>query len=278
MHVLNIPVAPGLADRWRDWLAPARQPFFLTAAQADALTLDTDPRADLKLSPEERDTFTVWNVDPAADLVAWPTLGQWDALTPGLRQMLLRIQRRHGRGNIPLGRHHADQLPGLPPSRFLWRRDQLTDAVLARIIADHGQPCQRERVPEAVWEGSAGLLPHARSLAGTFPSGSAGNCFGAVMGAAGVPGAADEWMQREPFEVFLDDSTVPGGADDRPGTLLVWRSADGLVQHAAITLGRSWALHKPSQSWMTPRVVLPVRALKMASRTPGWRLERRALT
>jgi len=81
-------------------------------------------------------------------------------------------------------------------------------------------------------------------------------------------------MQREPFEAFLAAHTRPGGRDDQPGTLLVWRDVAGAVQHAAVTLGGGWALHKPSQSWMTPRVVLPVHTLKRFSRTRGWRLHR----
>jgi hypothetical protein len=44
------------------------------------------------------------------------------------------------------------------------------------------------------------ILPRARELAGTFPGGSGPNCFGTVMAAAGVEGAADEWMQRQPFD------------------------------------------------------------------------------
>ncbi|MBB5978196.1 hypothetical protein HDA44_001537 [Kribbella solani] len=33
-------------------------------------------------------------------------------------------------------------------------------------------------------------------------------------------------------------------------------------------------LHKPSQSWMTPRKVRTVAEVKRATRTAGWRLER----
>lgn len=94
------------------------------------------------------------------------------------------------------------------------------------------------------------------------------------MGAAGVLGAEREWMQREPFEAFLAGHTRRGGRDDHPGTVLVWRDHSGRVQHAAVTLGGGWALHKPSQSWMTARVVLPVRGLIRYSRTRGWRLHR----
>jgi hypothetical protein len=74
-------------------------------------------------------------------------------------------------------------------------------------------------VAEATWDALAGVLPTARELAGAFPPRSGPNCFGTVMGAAGVTGAAATWMQREPFE--------------------------------------QWALHKPSQGWMSPTKYFP---------------------
>ncbi|MFB9992957.1 hypothetical protein ACFFLM_13360 [Deinococcus oregonensis] len=127
------------------------------------------------------------------------------------------------------------------------------------------------------WQAAEKLLPRARTLAGTFAHGSGPNCFGTVMAAAGVLGAELEWMQREPFEEFLANHTHAGGKDDHPGTLLVWRSKGRQLEHAAVTLGGGWALHKPSQTWMTPRAVLPAPALIRAYRTPGHRLERRTL-
>ena len=59
--------------------------------------------------------------------------------------------------------------------------------------------------------------------------------------------------------------------------MLLWRSGDGLAQHAAVTLGGGWALHKAAQTWWTPRVVRSTPALIRASRSAGWRLWRRHL-
>ncbi|MDR6220544.1 hypothetical protein [Deinococcus soli (ex Cha et al. 2016)] len=275
LNVLNIPVDAAMLAAWRGWLAPARPPFYLTAAEADALGLDTVPRDGLTLTPEARDTITEWNIPPLADRVAWLTLADVDALPPGSRRALLRAQVRHGRGNVPLGRAFPEL--GLPPGRFLWRPGQLTAGVLARLVAASGVPCQRAEVPPEVWRAAQEVLPGARALVGSFPQGSAGNCFGTVMGAAGTRGAAAEWMQREPFEAFLHEHTRPGGRDDQAGTVLLWRSASGLAQHAAVTLGSGWALHKAAQTWWTPRVVLPVPTLIRASRSVGWRLSRRQL-
>jgi cell wall-associated NlpC family hydrolase len=97
------------------------------------------------------------------------------------------------------------------------------------------------------------------------------------MGAAGVSGAAGTWMQREPFEEWLAAMTRPGGRDQQAGTVLVWRDAAGAVQHAAVTLGGDWALHKPSQGWMSPTKVLAVRDAILSARAAGHHLQRRTL-
>ncbi len=107
--------------------------------------------------------------------------------------------------------------------------------------------------------------------------GSGPDCFGTVMAACGVDGAEEVWMQREPFEQWLAEHTTAGGRDDAPGTVFVWRDAGQAVQHAAITLGDGWMLHKPSQSWMSPRKVRTVGEVKRTTRTAGWRLQRRSV-
>lgn len=273
-HVLNVPVSSDLLNSWAEWLAPPRPPFFLTSREAGRLGLETRPRGELALSPEERDTFALWNVSPEADRVARLGEAEWKSLSASSCHALLRAQVRHGRGAVPRVRDFSDLLPGLTETRFVWWPSLVTPAVLARVVAQDGLDGQRAAVPGAVWEAAHALLPGARALAGTFPHASGPNCFGTVMGAAGVEGAEREWMQREPFEVFLASRTRPGGQDGAPGTLLVWRDVAGAAQHAAVILGGGWALHKPSQSWMTPRVVLPVERLKRFSRTRGWRLHR----
>ena len=273
MRVLDISVSPTVLDSWRNHLAPPRQPFFLTRTDTEWLNLSATPRRLLQLTPEERDTCTTWAVAQEADRVTWLTPVDWDALPPAARRELLRLQVRYGRGNVPLGRHYADLLPGLAPGRFLWRREQLTPDVLSRLVSREGAACRREQVPPAVWDEARSLLPRVRELAGTFPQGSAGNCFGAVMGAAGETGAEHEWTQREPFEQFLRERATPGGRDEDAGTVLVWRSERG-AEHAAVTLGGGWAFQKAAQTWWTPRVVLPLTEVKRTNRVRGWRLER----
>lgn len=277
MQVLNIPVSPELLVSWRSFLAPSQHHFYLTAAEAQGLGLPTQPRSTVTLTAEQRDTYATWGINHEADRVATLSAADFAALPTSFQRKILALQVKHGRGNVPLGRHYLDLLPGLPRGRFLWSPHQLTDAVLARIVAQEQTPCQRQQVPQGVWDAARRVLPRVRELAGTWPKGSAGNCFGAVMGAAGLAGAENEWVQREPFEAFVRERTAPGGQDDAAGTVLLWRGTDGLAQHVAVTLGGGWAFEKSSQTWMTPRSVLPVRALIQANRAPGQRLSRYTL-
>lgn len=157
-----------------------------------------------------------------------------------------------------------------------------------RFLADTGIRCCRTSSPTvvglvdtatspaSVWRSAEAALPEVARLAGTFPDASGPNCFGSVMAAAGVAGAEAEWMMRQPFEEWLARSTAAGGRDENPGTVLVWRSAEG-AEHAAVTLGGGWAFHKPSQGWMSPRVVLTAADVVRSSRAQGLRLSRRRL-
>lgn len=277
MRVLNIPVPDELQALWRGWLAPPRQPFFLTVTEAKGFDLSTVPWKEAELTPEVRDTNAVWGVAAQADRVAWLEMEVWHSIGPKRQRELLALQIEHKRGNIPRRRDFTDLLPGLPDARFLWTHELLTDAVLKRVISAESLPCQKTKVPQSVWESTSVALPRVRELAGTFALHSGANCFGAVMGAVGVNGAEHEWMQREPFEKFLDERTRSGGDDTQPGTVLLWRSADGLAQHAAVTLGGGWTYQKASQVWTSPRVVLAVGDLKLIARQRGHRLSRRRL-
>jgi hypothetical protein len=91
------------------------------------------------------------------------------------------------------------------------------------------------------------------------------------MAAAGVQGADDA-----PFDVWLAAQCTAGGSDDLPGSVLVWRDADGGNTHAAVTLGGGWALHKPGQEWLSPRQVLTVSDLIRLA-PPGVALHRYSL-
>jgi len=290
VDVLGIGVEPPLLRRWASWLAPSRQPLFLTAVEAARLAVTPNGRRE-GLSPELRDTFEVWNL--ADDLVVvWLDEGAFYARPRQVRAGLARAQVRHRRGAVPAIRDWADLLDpeGLSAQadgeHFVWWPSLVAsqrDAILERVVSDGQLPCRRRLVPEEVWGAASSILPGARELSGTFPRGSRGssyargsatNCFATVMVAAGVHGADDE--PSESFEAWLGANGAVGGNDDRPGTVLVWRDADHKDTHAAVTLGGGWALHKPGQEWFSPHQVVTVRELIRLA-PPGVRLHRYSL-
>ncbi|NUR98720.1 MAG: hypothetical protein HOV67_26130 [Kribbellaceae bacterium] len=273
MNVLGIDVSPELLDRWVDWLAPDEQPFFVTPMQARTWKLSDDEREP---SREDRDTYWIYAVDRKAARTVWLTEDAFLELPRSTRAGLVRQQVTCGRGAVPttrrwsqmLGQHIRQQADG---HRFVWWKSLLSEpnAVLPVIVSDGLGMSRHTEV--RTWPAA---LPRVRELAGTFADGSGPNCFGTVMAACGVEGAESVWMMREPFDEWLAGHTEPGGTDEVAGTVFVWRDAALDVQHAALTIGDGWMLHKPSQSWMSPRKVRTVAEVKRATRTAGWRLER----
>lgn len=274
--VLGIPVSPEVVQAWCGWLAPEAQPFLVSEWPHHVGERRTS------ISPELRDTFALYNEQEALPKAVWLSEEEFSGLAPQARRRLVREQVERGREAVPTvstwgalaGPAAAAQAGG---RRFVWWQSLLRPtplAVLGPYIVEGRLPSRHAEVPARFWRTAERLLPLARELGGTFPSGSGPNCFGAVMAASGVLGAEEVWMQREPFEQWLADHAVPGGRDDDVGTVLVWRSPDGAVQHAAVTLGGGFALHKPSQGWMSPTKVLFVSEVKVSAREVGRRLMR----
>lgn len=249
VDVLGIPVGRRLIATWREWLMPVEQPYVVPRPVADRLGL-SDERD--RLTSELRDAFMLYGLKDDRAL-CWLT-------RPESRRLPQEVRRSQ-------------------TTAHRWPRQEENDVARVVRFVEHGRrPSRHLDVEESTWRRASEYLPGARALAGTFPARSGPNCFGAVMGAAGIVGVADSWLQREPFEDWLTAATREGGLDHEPGTVLVWRGDDGSVQHAAVTLGDGWALHKPSQGWMSPTKVLGVADAKFSSRSAGLHLQRRRIT
>lgn len=280
MRILGIEVPAALAVDWRLWLAPSIQPFFLSTTLSEVPSL-----AKRDLTPELRDTFRVYDVQQGLRTV-WLDEESFAGLPKNTRARLVRAQVIFGRGAVPTVRAWGDLIdPQLLRAqadghRFVWWPSLLisdSGALIERVISHDRTPSRHNKVCETTWMRCADVVPGARSLAGTFPPGSGPNCFGTVMGACGEFGAEDVWMRQPPFEEWLKRCTRTGGEDELPGTILVWRDADGVARHAAVTIGDGWGLEKPSQEWSSPRAVLTVREIIKSNRTRGLRLQRRKL-
>ncbi|MGW7684782.1 hypothetical protein ACWGID_28840 [Kribbella sp. NPDC054772] len=274
LTVLGIDVSPDLLENWVHWLAPDEQPFFVTKKQAAAWKLPTDDEREP--TREDRDTYWIYAIDGSAARTVWLNETDFMGLPKATRAGLVRAQVNHGRGSVPtvrrwsgvVGPEVRQQADG---HRFVWWKSLLRqpELILPQIVSVDMGPSRHAEVVE--WPAG---FPRVRELAGTFADGSGPNCFGTVMAGCGVEGAESVWMVREPFEAWLAEHTERGGRDDVPGTVFVWRNLEGLVEHAALTIGAGWMFHKPSQSWMSPRKVRTVAEVKRATRTAGWRLER----
>src|SRR5215813_10632195 len=164
MRILNVDVPVDLRDRWVAWLAPARQPFYLTSAQVAAWGLAAGERP---ADPQLRDTYALYDVKPGLDVV-WLHETAFHALPRPVRGGIVRAQVDHGRRAVPTVRGYADLLDARAQAdghRFVWWPSMVTNAVLERFVVDDGGPASGHgEVPEAVW---AATLPGARALAGT---------------------------------------------------------------------------------------------------------------
>jgi len=284
MEVLGIRVAPELSERWREWLAPTTQPFFVERRGSWPHSA-----AGAEFSGELRDTFAVWRVAHSLEVI-WLDEDAFLAMPRARRATLIRLQVRCGRGAVPTVRGwqdlvHVETLRTQADGhRFLWWPSLLAtgaETILSRVVvkspdgrAPDGLRSLHDAIESRVWRKCAALLPKAREIAGTFAASSGSNCFGNVMAATGVGGAADVCMLEETFLEWLGTKCRPGGDDHDAGTVLVWRETSGRPVHAAVTIGDGWALEKPSGEWWTPRIVARVDDVIRTKRAPGQRLER----
>lgn len=285
MILLGIAVNANLLDRWRVWLAPEVQPFFVDSLRA--WPKGTFPRRSL--SPELRDTYRAWRVDRSLKTL-WLDEAMFLGMSQSQRSTLVRAQVVHRRGAVPSVRRWWDLLDEAvlrsqaDGHRFVWWPSLLaTNAhpILSRAVvaAPDGRevdslPSRHREVAGSTWAACVAVLPEARRVAGTFPPSSGPNCFATVMAAAGVNRGAEQTKLQAPFLTWLGSSCRPGGRDEDAGTVLVWRDGTGAPVHAAVTLGGGWALEKASQEWWTPSAVRRVGDVIRTTRMRGRRLER----
>jgi hypothetical protein len=272
-RILGIEVADEMLARWAGWFAPDPQPFLVEGGER------------VPVSDELRDTFELYGLAGRHVSVRWIREAGYFAMTRMERSELLRDQVRLGRALVPTvasmgadaGRSVREQADG---RRFVWWPSLLTPRnrrrELGRFVTGNRPPSRHSEIPTSVWRAAETQLPAARRVAGAFPLRSGPNCFGTVMAAAGVPGADAAWMQREPFEAWLADAAraMSSRNSAAAGVVMVWRDASEQADHAAVTLGSGWALHKPSQGWMSPSTVLRTDALVGSVRVKGLRLQR----
>ncbi|MGP9746461.1 hypothetical protein [Brachybacterium sp. AOP29-B2-41] len=258
-EVLGIEVGDDLLSRWWSWWAPALQPFRMDGLPGP-LAAQIPLRSE-EATAEVRDTYFLYD-----GTWTWLTQDEVEALPSAARRALLSRRRTCMRPK--------------PSPPWPSRQSRDGEGALLHWVEAGVAPSEHAQVSAATWWRARPVLPGADALAGTFPqAGSGANCFATVVAAAEGIAVADEWMQIAPFEDWLVRRTIPWSGtahDDDPGTVLVW-TEHGTLVHAAISLGDGWVLHKPSQSWSSPRLVWSVRRLVHTWTFPGTRLSRHLL-
>ncbi|SDT37748.1 hypothetical protein SAMN04489812_5486 [Microlunatus soli] len=256
VRVLEIEVGEDLVDRWRDWFAPAVQPFrtdILQPQVAAAL-----PIRRVEPTPEWTDTFFMYH-----GAWTWLTEEEFGALRPSVRRSLRAARRRTVR----------PKLMPVWPSELARAGDEL---MFNWVASGAVRPSRHESVASTVWTHAHPVLPQAERLAGTFAvSGSGANCFGTVLAATGLD-VSDVLVGPVRFQAWLDEHTEPisGTAfDDQPGVVFAW-TEHGDLAHATVTVGDGWMLAKPSQAWSSPRLVNTVREVVTSWRYPDTSLSR----
>jgi hypothetical protein len=271
--ILGIEVSDATLARWVEWFAPDPQPFLVEGGE------------HVPVSEELRDTFGLYDLTRRRVSVRWIREVEYFAMTRSERSALLRDQVRLGRALVPtvasigpdLRRSAREQADG---RRFVWWPSLLSPRnrreILGRFVTGNRARSRHAEVPTSVWRAVETQLPAACRVGGVFPLRSGPNCFGTVMSAAGHPGSDDDWVQREPFEQWLANAArgTSRRNADAAGVVMVWRDVCGQAEHAAVTLGSGWALHKPSQGWMSPSMVLRTAELVRSVRMNGLRMQR----
>lgn len=275
MTFAGCPVPEATLAAWKQHWAPPAQPFFVSDALVQRLpswprfTREEFRRSCVPLSLH--DTFTTYNV-AETPWVIWLTYEAFCKLGHGERLELLTEQRGFGRAGVVHLDGVADQidiarLTSLTTdSLFVWwpRLWNLLHAseqsrVLRTFVETDRLFCRRGEISSEHWQCIANGLPGARELAGSFLPESGGNCLATVMAAFGAPAIAECWVHPEPFERWLKQFSLSDSAHilESPalGQILVWRDDNARVQHAAVSLGESFVLHKEAQGWYAPRQV-----------------------
>jgi len=289
MRVLGCAVSDALWAHWLQLFAPPVQPFFVS----DALALQVPllPRwtrwefRDLRLPLTFSDTFRSYAVSDEAVWVLLLDEATFAALPRELQARLLQEQLDFGRSQVAscdvwklslpqataaFKQASMDRLFVWWPSLWASLVPDVQERVLLHTLLEDRLPDRSREVSAATWEKIRGVLPGAERLSGTFAWESGANCFSTVLGAFGVPVAADLWLHPGPFERWLTQIALPVEDLDVLGTVMVWRDEAGAIKHAAVSLGDGWALQKDAQNWLAPRQVLALKDLLARWQTPGW--------
>ena len=284
-EVLNIPVSAPLMRVWNNLFVPTLQPFYISEQTlteswaAPLLGLPIWKRDELHayhLPLSVWDTLNLYELAPEATWLLLLDEAGFEALPTETQIRLLTVQLSLRRGGV----EYSD---AMGQARVWWPQTwkALTPDArwkrLKRFLEDDRLPCRRHDLTLMHRRALRRRFPALIPLLGTFAPDSGPNCLGSVMTACGVPGVQQLWMHGPPFLRWLERVSVPSDDLAAPETVLVWRDADGVLQHAALSLGHGWLFHKEAQAWFAPRQVVRQQGALDRWRHEGWTVSGYAL-
>ncbi|HEY1012039.1 MAG TPA: hypothetical protein VGE07_04985 [Herpetosiphonaceae bacterium] len=294
--VLGCQVSTAIWQQWRRQLVAPAAPFFLAAEAAGELPsrilrFTRDEFHAMGFPPALRDSYTLWAIAPAATTVALLAPAEFRALAPATQTLLLASQWQLGRGQIYDAAALRDAIGAaawrdLPPEAHILTPDgpkvaldhaiwhALTPAVQWRWlrwwISCDRPACLAPTLPAP----QRAALSHAHppifdTLVSSFAATSGANCFATTLAAATPDHAAaqtiaDLWLWPGPFlrgladRGYQADPTIDDPAAAPPGAAVVWVDATETPQHSCYVAGAGLVLNKDSQTWYTPRQLVPL--------------------
>ena len=273
-RALGLPLSDATLEAWARHFCFELEPLFIDAAlkaklEPHALVM-TRAEFNLWRQPlEYDDAYQPWGIK--ADFVALLTPAEFAWLEPNLQLQLNAEQIRLKRGMtfpLELARGFGMQQNFLErdvsADRFLLRRDAwdaLPQAAqfdwLEWYVTQDGHECRSSSLQDRP------EFQRALRLVGWLPR-SGPNCFATALSygepdLARAQNIARLWLPIPTLERTLTArgfAERPMTASLEPAVVIVWRSANGALQHACVSLGDGLVLNKNAQGWHAPRQIL----------------------
>lgn len=308
-RLLGCPISDRLLERWSGYLVHQREPVYLSAEARRLLPPEAPvlTRQQFREQPactlEMLDSYHHFIIPEKAGHIALMSPRDWQALAPGLRSSLRRLQWELGRGQLydePLMRElltpeeqtlAAPNLFPTPEGMKLALTHDLWCALsaatrrawLLHYVSWRNQECRPVELSADAWERITEQVgPSVRRLAFTFAQKAGPNCLataiaGLMPDPAMAENVADIWLYEEPFRKrlaargLIHPQPLP---DDPPaGSVLTFSDAAGRIQHSCCLLGDGLVLNKQSQSWYAPRLIWRLEDLLACWAEDGYSLQ-----
>lgn len=257
--------------KWIENYVPAKDFFFV---MEEHLPLFEKELTEVLLVPKEEffnhasyrqiqlaNSYEYWNLFKDVDYVIVASAEWVTDLLPFKKETLLTIQLKMNRGLIfPLT--YFSEIPNFLKENIvkdnedefivlyanLW--DRLSFQIKERLMKAYSQQWDEWLSEEA----PADLPSLMKKYANTFPSEGGSNCLAATIFAVShQEWMIHEWVHPQTFiEKLQQTHRLIGTKDLLEGDVLVWKTAEGQIQHASYHIGNQLLFNKSGQTFFNP--------------------------